>query len=1045
MISVLCSLALPGGALAETNGVQIPQTIQAAVDSTTNVTLEVDAFGPILESATVSPATVTVGETFTITAIVSDDGSGVDTVTAYLNLPNGNGFKPLSLERDTTTGEWKGTYTITEFDLDGTWAIDFEMYDVAGNYSYDNQFDTVHVVNPNGGDAEFPTLESATVSPLSVGVNEEFTIRAKVNDNNGVSTVYAAVYTADFSGFYYLPLTYDEATNEWVSSYTFSENDPSGNWLIDIDMTDVAGNLDWVTLTQELVLTNPLSDFTAPSIGDPVFSTPSATPGESINVSVPVSDTQSDVSSVYVEFSHIDSPNTIYLEHLSRDPVSGEWVGAINIGPNFQSGVWNVVIHSTDSAGNSGLKEWFGAFTVTNNDGDFDAPVISNVVLTPQGDVQVGDTVTVTADVSDNVAVDSVRATFYSQAGSEFVDMSYDEATKLWTGTLLVKETTGPGHYLVSIAAYDTSNNYNFEGTQGSINVVNAGDYTGPVISAVELDKTEVNAGEQVKILAAVEDAGSGVASVTANYYENQSVALTYDSSLNKWVGTITVPTNVPDGAVMKVNYIEALDAKNNQTVQFTNAVSFLVHNPDGDTNIPVVESIAMTPTTAKQGETVHFEANLADDKSGVQSATIYLYNDSDLTITTIDLTKDGETNVWKADYVIPAGAGLGTYSVSLDVSDNAGNMANATVTEKLTVLEAPVVSEKYSVALWYYENNNLYNAVYFAGAAIGEGDKRQEIQALMNSAAQELFDAAAGMSGVDAENAYQLLAATTGVPAEIKEAALVKLTPEVISPNYLEAVWYFDNSNYYNAVHFAGAAIAEGDTSSKVQDLMNSAAQALMEAARAGSLAFAGDAYTLLISTTGVPTELKEEATAKLAVEVTSTKYPEAQWYYENNNHYNAVHFAGAALDEGNTRPEVQALLNNAAQALLDAARTGSLAFAGDAYTLLFSTTGVPTAIKEEAAAKLAAEVTSTKYAEAQWYYENNNHYNAVYFAGGAIAEGNIRPEVQDLMNRASLALLNAAEAKDPADAVNDYTLLATTQGVPADIKATALAKLPQ
>ncbi|MFS0774790.1 DUF4625 domain-containing protein [Neobacillus sp. 3P2-tot-E-2] len=1042
IISVLClSMNLPVGVFAETNGVQTPQ-----INSTTTITLAEDTFGPVLESATVSPTTVNVGETFTITATVSDDASGVDSVTAYLNLPDGKGYKVLPLEQDPDTGEWKGTYTITELDLNGTWNIDFDLYDVAGNYTYGNDSDTVQVVNLNGGDAQAPTLESSSISPLSVGVNQEVTIRAKVTDNNAVDAVYASVYTADSSGYYYLPLTYDETSQEWVASHYFSESDQAGAWYVDIEMHDTAGNFDWVTLEEELVLSNPQGDFTEPTIGTPVITPKSASPGESVRLSVPVTDGQSGVSSVYAEFYHIDSPSEIYLEHLTRDPATGEWVGDFNIQSNFQSGVWNVVIHSTDNAGNSGFKEYPASFEVINNDGDFEPPVIAAVQVTPQGDVQVGDAVTVTADVSDNEGVDSVRATFYSQEGSEYVDLSYDEAAKQWTGTLLIEENTVPGFYSVSVAAYDTSGNLDFADAAGGINVVALeGDFTGPVISAIAVDKTEVNAGEQVTISATVNDAESGVASVTAHYYNNQSIALTYDSTLEKWIGTITVPTNVPDGEVVKIDYIEAVDAKNNQTVQFTNTVSFLVHNPDGDFTAPVVDSIAMTPTSAKQGETVHFDVNLADDKSGIKSATLYLYNESDSTVTTIDLTQVGTSNVWSADYVIPADAGVGTYSVSLDVTDNAGNMVNATVSEKLTVLEAAVVSEHYAVALWYYENQNLYNTVYFAGAAIDEGDKRPEVQELMDNAAQELFEAAATMSSVDAENAYQLLSATTGVPTLVKEAAQAKLTSTVDSPNYLEAVWYYDNGNYYNAVHYAGAAITEGDTSEKVQNLMDSAAQKLMDAARTGSLNFAGDAYNLLISTTGVPTHIKEEATAKLAAEVNSTKYADAQWYYENNNYYNAVYFAGAAIDEGNTRPEVQELLNNASQALMNAARTGSLAFAGDAYSLLIVTTGVPTDIKDEARAKLASEVNSTNYPEAAWYFESGNYYNAVYYAGAAIAEGNTRPEVQDLMDRAAQNLFDAAQAKDPADAVNDYSLLATTEGVPADIKAAAQAKLPQ
>ena len=638
VISTLCLLlALPSGALAEANPAQAPPSIEvergsqvkAAVNATSIVALADDSFGPVLDSATVSPTTVEVGETITITAKASDE-TEVAGVIAYLNLPDANGYKTLPLVYDTETQEWKGTYTIQDFDLAGTWIIDFDLYDTLGNVSYGAPVEPVQVNNPNGGDAELPTLESASVSPLNVGVNEEFTIRAKVNDNYGVATVYATVYTADSFGSYYLPLTYDEATSEWVATYSFTESDPSGNWYIDIEMEDPAGNFAYVNLQDTLVLTNRFSDFTGPTIGTVVVTPLTASPGESVKVTVPVSDVQSGVGSVYAEFSHIDTPYDYHLSHLTLDSTTGEWVGDLEIGTGFQSGVWNVNIHSTDMVGNSSFKEFAGSFDVINNDGDFDAPVISNVQVT-QGDVQVGDTVTVTANVTDNVAVDSVLATLYSQEGyNEYITLSYDEVNDQWTGSFVVQETTAPGFYQTSISTYDTSFNLNFADAEGGFTVINPdGDHTGPVISAVELDKTEVNAGEQVTISATVEDLGSGVASVTAYYYENKSIDLAYDSTLKKWIGTITVPMNVPDGEVIKINFINAVDLAGNHSVQFVEAVSFLVHNPDGDFTAPVVESFEMTPTTVKPGETVHFEAKLVDDKSGIKSATVDLYNDS--------------------------------------------------------------------------------------------------------------------------------------------------------------------------------------------------------------------------------------------------------------------------------------------------------------------------------------------------------------------------------------------------------------------------------
>ncbi|MEH7275900.1 Ig-like domain-containing protein [Neobacillus vireti] len=683
VISTMCVLlALPSGALAQDNPAHTPQSMiveggkqgTEAVNSTFITALTDDFSGPVLEGITVNPTTVKVGDTVTFTTKASDE-SGVAEVYAYLNFPNGRGFKEIPLVLDTATQEWKGTYTIEDLDQEGTWFVDFIAYDTLGNYTWEVAAD-VEVNNPTG-DAELPTIGDISISPLNVRPDEEFTIRAKVNDNVGVASVFASVSSYDgFGGEYYLPLTYEESTKEWVVSHSFTGSDMPGNWYIKIMVEDTAGNYeDKILEDVALVLSNSNADVTGPTIGEEFFTPATASTGESVKVRVPVTDSQSGVSTVYAEFSHVDYPLDVKTLFLTQDPSTEEWVGDLNIESSFHSGVWEVVFYAADNAGNTSFKENFSAFDVINNDGDYDAPVISDVKVTPQGDVQVGESVTVTAKVSDNVGVDSVRADLYTQGGSEYIDLSYDEASDQWIGSLEVQETTTPGFYVVSISAWDTSFNFDFTTAKGGFTVVNTGDRTGPVISKVELDKPEVNAGEQVTISASVEDV-SGVAKVTAYYYDNESksIDLAYDSTQQKWIGTISVPMNVPDRDVIQIDLIEAVDSKGNRTVQFLEGVSFLVHNQDGDFTAPTVESFVMTPTTVKPGQSVHFEAKLVDEKSGMKFAVVDLFNNSIPGITSVDLTYDEENDVWKADYAIPANVVLGSYSVSLNTKDNAGN-----------------------------------------------------------------------------------------------------------------------------------------------------------------------------------------------------------------------------------------------------------------------------------------------------------------------------------------------------------------------------------
>jgi hypothetical protein len=695
IFSILCLLlALPSGALAQVNEAQTPQLVKVergkkvtgtdAEGTPSIAALADDFYGPILDSATVSPTTVGVGETITITAHASDE-SGVAEVIAYLNLPNARGFKTVPLVLDNETGAWKGTYTITDLDQEGTWIIDFDMFDTLGNSSYGNPIEPVQVVNPNG-DAQLPTLGEVAISSLSVGPNEEFTIRATVNDNKGVASVSAAIYTADSTGYYYVPLTLEEATGQWVATHSFSDWDKPGNWYFDIDMTDKAGNFDWVTLDEKLVLTNPLGDFTEPVIGEAVITPATASPGESVQLRVPVTDDKSGVSYVYAEFSHIDSPWQVYGGPLTRDEATGDWVIDFAIESSSPAGVWNVVIYATDQAGNNGFKEVFGAFDVVNNGGDFEAPVISNVQVT-QSEVQVGSTVTVSATVTDNVGIDSVYAYISNQDGfGEFIPMSREAATDQWTVSYVIQDTTPPGFYSVTVDAFDTSSRYNYAYAEGGFTVVNPeGDFTGPVITDIQLDKTDVNAGEQVTLSATVEDAGSGVAYVIANYYDDKNIVLKFDSTQSKWVGTITVPTNVPDGEIIHINYIDAVDMKGNLSNPVWYPAFFTVHNPDGDYTAPVVASLEMTPATAKVGETVQFKANVTDDQSGVNHVSLNIGSDYS-SFAEIDLTQDPSSGLWTGSYTVKANDKPGEFIVQLTTGDNNGNSGSYVSDQRLII-----------------------------------------------------------------------------------------------------------------------------------------------------------------------------------------------------------------------------------------------------------------------------------------------------------------------------------------------------------------------
>ncbi|MGX6445252.1 Ig-like domain repeat protein [Neobacillus sp. K501] len=574
-------------------------------------------------------------------------------------------------------------------------------------------------------------------------------------------------------------------------------------------------------------------------------------------------------------------------------------------------------------------------------------------------------------------------------------------------------------------------------------------DVTGPTLDSIDLSSTSVKVGEVLTITVKAIDDFSSVNKVNVNLHNPEKdvskyLTLNYDSNSGKWIGKYMVEKNDIDGPYDI--HISMQDEVGNGTQLFF-VGNFNVENPYFDRNAPVLNGVELSNTELNYGEELVITAFVQDDKSGVQSVsgTIKDPNGSDRPL---EFIYDKTSEKWISGFSIIPSDLPGVWKLQyIYLKDNFGNSSWQSIDKTFTISNIWFISPSYYDACWYYSIQNYYNAVYFAGVAIAEGDSRAEVQDLMNNAAKGLYNAAATMNMEDAKNSYQLLISAQGVPSNLKAAAEEKLkTPTVVkSPKYEEASWYYSNQNYYNAVYFAGAAIAEGDTRLEVQELMNSASTALYNYASRMNSEDAKYAYQLLASSPGVPSDIKIAAEVKLETPpaVKSLKYDDACWYYSIQNYYNAVYFAGAAIAEGDTRPELQELMNNASKALFNDASRMNSEDAKYAYQLLVSSPGVPSDIKEEAQEKLKPVVVSAKYNEAVWYFSVANYFNAVYFAGAALDEGDARTEVQELMKDSASKLLNAAETMTSEDAGYAYQLLASTTGVPADIRDSAEAKL--
>ena len=217
-----------------------------------------DYTGPTIHSVDMPSKTVTAGESFTVTATVSDD-SGVS--WGYVQVMNTltDATQHTSRHRidftkkDDTT--WIATFNVDTNWLEGEYAL-FEIYftDAIGNYSQELPYailsdkypNTVNVVNTQT-DCSGPTIHSVDMPSKTVTAGESFTVTATVSDDSGVSWGYVQVMNTltdatQHTSRHRIDFTKKDDTT-WIATFNVDTNWLEGEYaLFEIYFTDAIGN-----------------------------------------------------------------------------------------------------------------------------------------------------------------------------------------------------------------------------------------------------------------------------------------------------------------------------------------------------------------------------------------------------------------------------------------------------------------------------------------------------------------------------------------------------------------------------------------------------------------------------------------------------------------------------------------------------------------------------------------------------------------------------------------------------------------------------------
>lgn len=307
----------------------------------------------------------------------------------------------------------------------------------------------------------------------------------------------------------------------------------------------------------------------------------------------------------------------------------------------------------------------------------------------------------VTSSRNDN-ANDSVYLSYNSSDGD--FEGTYDIPKKAINGTWLVSD------------AYYYSNDENNQDDQSfnssfSYQVDSSyNDMTAPTVNSISIDKSSVNAGDQVTVTVDAADDSNGVGIDEDNSYIEFGKETTNDDgnadpdgvwtvNLNHvsgttYTGTFTVPKSSSDqsfdGKYFISNYAIYDKDGNARYPDYDKYIhqdnySFTVNNGVIDTTSPVVTSVITDKDgqNVEAGHEIHVSVAASDDKSGISNkksrftALFESTTDRD-DYDTIELTYNPSTQRYEGTFTVPLDATLGAWRLDdVNLVDNAGNSAD--------------------------------------------------------------------------------------------------------------------------------------------------------------------------------------------------------------------------------------------------------------------------------------------------------------------------------------------------------------------------------
>ena len=445
-----------------------------------------------------------------------------------------------------------------------------------------------------------PQIDGSTLKAVissggdTATVGDIVTVSVNITDDTAVGSVYIYI-SRPSGGLIGDDMEYNPESGCYEYVLSVNESTVPGEYTINqITAYDTSDNPAYLNhpASGNFTVENPDADATPPQIDGSTLKAvissggDTATVGDIVTVSVNITDDTA-VGSVYI---YISRPSGGLIgDDMEYNPESGCYEYVLSVNESTVPGEYTInQITAYDTSDNPAYLNHpaSGSFTVENPDADATPPVIDLSTLkaeisSGEETAKVGDTVTVSAKITDDTSVGSVYIYISRPSGGSIGDnMQYNAESGRYEYVMAVTESTVPGEYTINqITATDTSGNpahLNHPSSGSFIVSGTTSDGTPPVIDTGSLQLTLpagmefAVTGKAVTAGVAVSDEGLGVSRVTIRYSmpvsgDKDSFQLTYNAETGKWENAIVFNKSSERGT-WKIYSIEALDRGGNLT-----------------------------------------------------------------------------------------------------------------------------------------------------------------------------------------------------------------------------------------------------------------------------------------------------------------------------------------------------------------------------------------------------------------------------------------------------------------------------------------------